>query len=49
MKMSSRVSHGWKIFLGVKCLDVRKLSISCSFLLLHRAAFSDVSVLHSAF
>ena len=41
-KMFSRVSHGWKICLREKCVDVGLLSISCNFLPLHRLAFSDV-------
>ena len=41
-KMSSRVSHAWKIHLCEKCVDGRLLSISRSFLLLHRLAISNV-------
>ena len=41
-KMFSRVSHGWKICLREKCVDVRLLSISCCIRPLHRLAFSDV-------
>ena len=42
-KMSSWVSHAWNICLRKKCVDVRLLSISCSFLSFHSLAFSDVS------
>ena len=41
-KMFWRVSHGWKICLREKCVDVGLLSISCNFLPLHRLVFSDV-------
>ena len=39
------MSHAWNTFLREKCVDVRSLSISCSFLLLRRLTFSDVSQL----
>ena len=41
-KMSSQVSHARIIFQSENCVGVRLLSITCSFVLLHRLAFSDV-------
>ena len=43
-KMSSRLSHAWKIFLREMCVHVRLLLISCTFLLLHCLGFSSVQL-----
>ena len=45
-KMCSQVYYAWKIFLREKCVDVRLLSISCSFLPLYHFAFSYILQSH---
>ena len=45
-KMSPRVYNARKIFLHEKCVDVKLLWISCSFLPLHHLAFSSFPQSH---